>query len=297
MHVCIISYHKPFIYCSEHWRYKHRSRKPQGSEPARGILQVESNIEILIAIIHTFIQLTDTGKARETSSTAGKDFTSLPLLLLPQPNHLQRLPPKLILSLLIKRPGRVPLISRTHRISPLERPLRLAIRQVKQPFTLPLLPQRSIYARRRALRMTLQIQTHSRILLPPLNLLLRKISLQARDNPSRVQRQTVQVLRAEAAGDAVGEVDVGGFGLAVGCPGLVGVRFREVEIVRAGWSYAVAEGGDGNDAGAGSGCGRGEEEGFEEVEEEEVGEVVGGELGFETVDGFAVGGGHNALGG
>jgi hypothetical protein len=54
-----------------------------------------------------------------------------------------------------------------------------------------------------------------------------------------VQRQTVQVLRAEAAGDAVGEVDVGGFGLAVGCPGLVGVRFREVEIVRAGWSYAV----------------------------------------------------------
>jgi hypothetical protein len=28
-----------------------------------------------------------------------------------------------------------------------------------------------------------------------------------------------------------------------------------------------------------------------------VGEVVGGELGFETVGGFALGGGHDAVGG
>jgi len=68
-----------------------------------------------------------------------------------------------------------------------------------------------------------------------------------------VQRQTVQTLRPEAPRDAVGEVDVGCFGLAVGYPGLVGVGLGEVEIVGAGGGYAVAEGGDGDDAGSGVG--------------------------------------------
>lgn len=101
-------------------------------------------------------------------------------------------------------------------------------------------------------------------------------------------------MRAEAARDAVSEVDVGCFGLAVGDPGLVGVGFGEVEVVGAGGGYAVAEGGDGDYAGGGSGCGGGEEEGFEQVEEEEVGEVVGAELRFEAVFGFSLGSGHDA---
>ena len=104
----------------------------------------------------------------------------------------------------------------------------------------------------------------------------------------------MQTLLAEAARDAVGEVDVCCFGLAVGCPGLVGVGLGEVEIVRAGGGDAVAEGGNGDDAGAKSGCAGREEEGFEEIKEEEVGEVVCAELGFETVFGFALGGGHYA---
>lgn len=109
-----------------------------------------------------------------------------------------------------------------------------------------------------------------------------------------MQAQAVEVLRAVAPRDAVGEVDVGCFGLAVGDPGLVCVGLGEVEVVRAGGCDAVAEGGDGDDAGGGGGCGGGEEEGFEEVEEQEVGEVVCAELGFEAVFGGALRGGHYA---
>lgn len=62
----------------------------------------------------------------------------------------------------------------------------------------------------------------------------------------------------------------------------------------AGGGDAVAEGGDCDYAGGGcGGCG-GEEEGREEVEEEEVGEVVCAELRFEGVDRCALGGGHYA---
>ena len=109
-----------------------------------------------------------------------------------------------------------------------------------------------------------------------------------------MQRQALQVLRAVAPRDAVGEVDVGGFGLSVGDPGLVGVGLGEVEVVRAGGRDAVAEGGDGYDAGGVAGRAGGEEERFDEVEEEEVGEVVGAELRFEAVFGFALWGGHYA---
>ena len=109
-----------------------------------------------------------------------------------------------------------------------------------------------------------------------------------------MQRQAPEVvLRAEASRDAVGEVDVGCFGLAVGDPGLVAVGFGEVEVVGPGWSYAVAEGGDGDDARAAVGS-VGEEEGEEEVEEEEVREVVCAELRFEVVGCGSLGGGHYA---
>lgn len=104
----------------------------------------------------------------------------------------------------------------------------------------------------------------------------------------------MQALPAEAPRDAVGEVDVCCFGLPIGHPGLVGVGLGEVEVVRAGGGDAVAEGGDGNDAGAGGGCAGGEEEGFEQVEEQEVREVVCAELRFEAVFGLALGGGHYA---
>lgn len=65
-------------------------------------------------------------------------------------------------------------------------------------------------------------------------------------------------------------------------------------VVGTGGGDAVAEGGDCDYAGGrGGGCG-GEEEGFEEVEEEEVREVVCAELRFEVVEGCAAGGGHYA---
>lgn len=63
----------------------------------------------------------------------------------------------------------------------------------------------------------------------------------------------------------------------------------------AGGGYAVAEGGDGDDPRVGTRSCGGEEEGFEEVEEEEVGEVVGAELRFVAVGGISLGGCHDAV--
>ena len=59
---------------------------------------------------------------------------------------------------------------------------------------------------------------------------------------------------------------------------------------------AVAEGGETDDAGGEGGGGGLEEEGFEELEEEEVGEVVGTELGLEAVGGVGEGGGSHYAG-
>lgn len=110
-------------------------------------------------------------------------------------------------------------------------------------------------------------------------------------------------MRAVAAGDFVGHPDVGGFALAVGDGGVVVADVRVVLFEFGEWvddafewvlHVVVAElnggevvgcAGDCDDAGLEVGRGRGEEERFEEAEEIEVGEMVGGELGFEAVFG------------
>ena len=54
----------------------------------------------------------------------------------------------------------------------------------------------------------------------------------------------MQVLGPVATLEFVGEVDVCGFGLAVGDPGVVGVGLGEVVVVEADFAVAVAEAGD-----------------------------------------------------
>lgn len=181
------------------------------------------------------------------------------------------------------------LIARSHRIRALEKPLRRTIAQIQRALALKLLSQRRVHARRSALRNALHVPAHVGILAPRRLLLLRHVNLQTCHDATWVERQAVEVLRGEASRDGVGEVDVGCFGLPVGDPGLVAGGFGEVEVVGPGWCYAVAEGGDGDDARAAVGS-VGEEEGFEEVEEEEVREVVCAELRFEVVGCRSLGG-------
>lgn len=99
----------------------------------------------------------------------------------------------------------------------------------------------------------------------------------------------MEIFRTVASFDFVGEVDVCCFCLSVGGPGGIGSRFFEIDVFETDLAAAVADGGEGDDAGGEEGCGRGEEKGFEEVEEEEVGEMVCCELGFAAVDCFGVG--------
>ena len=89
------------------------------------------------AFIHTRLTIQTKQRRKKTErhhtrrrNPGGSTNFKTTLLLLSQPNHLQRLSPQLVLSLLIERPSGVALVSRTHRISPLERPLRLTIAQI-----------------------------------------------------------------------------------------------------------------------------------------------------------------------
>ena len=104
----------------------------------------------------------------------------------------------------------------------------------------------------------------------------------------------MEVLGGVAALDLVGHVDVCGFGLTVGGPGVVGAFFLEVEVLELDPGAAVAGGGDVDDAGAEFGSGGVEEGVFEELEEEEVSKVVGSELGFEAICCFALGCCHDS---
>lgn len=82
--------------------------------------------------------------------------------------------------------------------------------------------------------------------------------------------------------------DVGGFGLRVGGPFVVHDAILESEVVVPHGAIAVRIGGHIDDAAAGG------EFAEDAVGEDEVAEVVGGELGLEAVGRFAVGRGHDA---
>lgn len=57
----------------------------------------------------------------------------------------------------------------------------------------------------------------------------------------------------------------------------------------------MADGGDAYNSGWEVGGCRFEKDGFEEVEEEEMGKVICAELGFEAINGFAVGSCHDLI--
>ncbi len=100
----------------------------------------------------------------------------------------------------------------------------------------------------------------------------------------------MQSLGAIPALDLICHVDVCSFGLPVGAPGAVGSGGGEVVVGEVNAVSAVADGGEADNAGLERRGGGGEEEGFEELEEEEVGEVIGAELSFEAIGSEGTGG-------
>ena len=93
----------------------------------------------------------------------------------------------------------------------------------------------------------------------------------------------MQVLAAIAPLDLIGEVDVGGLGLAVGYEGLVAIWLVESQVVEVDAVSAVAGGRDAHDARWEVSCCGFEECVFEALEEQEVREVIDAELGFVAV--------------
>ena len=101
----------------------------------------------------------------------------------------------------------------------------------------------------------------------------------------------METLGAVQPGEMRGHVDAGGFAGTVGEPAVVFAV--EVDVVEADGAVAVGGGGDADDARVEGGGRAGEKEVFEEVEEEEVGEVVCAELKLVAVFGAGFGGVHD----
>ena len=121
------------------------------------------------------------------------------------------------------------------------------------------------------------------------------MGLQTRCDATGMETVAVQILLAVTAVEFVGEVDVCGLGLGIGEPGVVEAGSVETVIVDVDAAVAVTRRTHRDDAGGEFRGGGGEEERLQELEEQEVGEVVGAELGFMAVGCFRVGGdGHDA---
>ena len=210
-------------------------------------------------------------------------------IFITDPNHLTRIHPQLLLSLLIVRPWCMSW--RTHPRLNLQRSL-IAILQIATSPPLILLPKRRKNGGCSSLLRALEGLLYLRTLPCGLHL-LPCMRLQPCHDPSRMYTKSMQSFGAVTALNLVSHVDVRGLGLPISAPGAVIGGLGEVVVGGIEAVGAVAGGGEADDTGVERGCGGGEEERFEEFEEEKVSEVVGTELGFEAVGGEGAGGeGH-----
>ena len=107
----------------------------------------------------------------------------------------------------------------------------------------------------------------------------------ALEDEARVEDEGGDVLGLELVGQGVGEEDVGGLGLRVRVPRVVVCAVFEVWVVKVDTARHVAQARHVDDAGVRA---RGYDLLHEEVGEQEVANVVGGELELDAVGGLGV---------
>ena len=112
------------------------------------------------------------------------------------------------------------------------------------------------------------------------------------ENDSRMQTPRMQPLPTVPPLDLVGHVDVRRLRLRIRTER--DVHSFQIVVLRHDAACTMARGGDGDDSAVELWHAGGQEGGLEELEEQEVCEVVGGELQLEAVGGLGFRAGHNA---
>lgn len=215
------------------------------------------------------------------------------LHLFRQPNHHQTIPPQSLLPLCIIDPRLIPKLPERPRLSSRHR--RPHVLTIHPTLMRPLLGHRTEHLRRSPLLRTRHVLPHIWRPRPLIFDALRYMFLQPALHTTGMDRRRVDALRPVQTIDVVRHVDIRRLATPIGEFRVIGGRLVIV-VGKVHRPVGVSARRSADDATRA--CGRGgsarEQRVFDELEEEKVAEVVGGELGFEPVARPPVGRLHHA---